>query len=74
MYYSARIPPGGMHAPLYPWGVWSCYSTCRRIVFKKAGGMPDPSPGGWFLRCISAIQPFLPSGLAPALRVGLGIL
>jgi len=27
MYYSARIPPGGMHIPLYPPGVWSGYST-----------------------------------------------
>ena len=27
MYYSARIPPGGMHIPLYPRGVWSGYST-----------------------------------------------
>jgi hypothetical protein len=74
MYYSVRIPPGGMHTPLYPWGVWSCYSTCRRIVFKKVGGIPDPPPGGWFLRRLSILQPLLPSSLTPTPRGGLGIL
>jgi hypothetical protein len=48
MYYSARIPPGGMHTPLYPGGYRVTIVHAAIGFSKKRGVYPTPPGGGSF--------------------------